>query len=140
MPVARHFISCPGSSLKWVYINLTNWQRATNLMYLGLHHYKVFFLFQFCIYLLLTRKHPCFTKSSFCFITPCLIMYFYCCFCLYTLKKKFGNKRPCQTFIIKNRQNKTRVNLMETPGSVQLWLNIQHSDQTHHFLFTSRQR
>lgn len=141
MPIARHFISCPGSPLEWEYINFTKWHRATNLLSLGLHHYNAF-LFQSCIYLLFTRKHHSFTKSfSFHFTTLCLMMYFHCCFCLFMLKKKkLTNKKPCQTFILEGTKNKTtRVNLMKTPWSVQLWLNIWHFGQTHHFLFLSSQ-
>lgn len=54
-------------------------------------------------------------------------------------KKKFTNKKPRQIFILKGTKNKTRVNLVKTPWPVQLWLNIQHFHQTHHFLFLSSQ-
>lgn len=58
---------------------------------------------------------------------------------IHAKKKKLTNKKPCQTFILKGTKNKTRVNLMKTPWSVQLWLNIWHFGQTHHFLFLSSQ-
>lgn len=65
MPIARHFISHPGSPLKWMYINLTkNWHRATSLLYLGLHHYNAFFVSVLHL-LALHKKTPFFYKIIF---------------------------------------------------------------------------